>query len=174
MRRGEHEPDRRRDHEAEVRLVEENAGRRQCVQGEEAGGREERERDEVDAPVAAPPGRDAGRIGEDGVQRGGDEHEPEVRRVVLPVDVRSRRREQDREPDQRQGEQGRRGSAASGPTGGRLQSEVRVHVADGKRARPGGRGDALDGAGADVAGGEDAGQAGLEGKRRPLERPARP
>ena len=120
---GQHEPDRRRDHEAEVRLVEQDAGRRECVQREEAGGREERERDEVDAPVASPPGRDAGRIRQHGVQGGGDEDEPEVGRVVLPVHVRLGRREQDREPHEGQREQSDEGQRGAG------------HRAAGSRAR---------------------------------------
>ena len=86
-------------------LSRSTSGRRQRVQGEEPGGGEEGERHEVDAPVAAAACRDTGRVGEDRVEPGADEDEPEVRRLVLPVDVRVGSREQDREPDQRQREQ---------------------------------------------------------------------
>ena len=59
----------------------------------------------MDAPVAAAACRDTGPVGEDRVEPGGEEDEPEVRRLVLPVDVRVGSREQDRERDQRQREQ---------------------------------------------------------------------
>ena len=59
---GEHEPDRRRDHEAQVGLVEQHLGHRECMEREEARGGEEPERDEVDAPIAATTGGGAGRV----------------------------------------------------------------------------------------------------------------
>jgi hypothetical protein len=59
----------------------------------------------VDAPVAAAACRDTGGVGEDRVQPGAEKDDPEVRGLMLPVDVRVGSREQDREPDQRQREQ---------------------------------------------------------------------
>ena len=75
------------------------------MEREEAGGREKRERHEMDAAVAASPGCDAGRIRQNRVQPGCQEHEPEMGWFVLPVDVGLGCCEQDREPDERQCEQ---------------------------------------------------------------------
>lgn len=58
----------------------------------------------MDAAVVAAARRDAGRVGEDGIEPGGDEDEPEVRRLVLPVDVGRRAGEQDNDAEQRRGE----------------------------------------------------------------------
>ena len=156
------EPDRRRDHEAEVRGVEQDAGRRERVQREEPRRGEERERDEVHAPVAAPAGGGAGRVRERRVQPGCDEHEPEVRGLVLPVHVRRRRREQDGEPDERQREHAREeDQLRAGHSARLLLGEVGVHLAHCQRAVADRRRDALDDRGAHVAGREDAGHARL-------------
>jgi hypothetical protein len=105
--RGHKEPDGRRHDETRVRRVEEDTRRRERVQAEEPGRREERERDEEE-PRVRPPARRLTRHGcERDVDRGGDEHEPEVGGVVLPDDVEARCRKNDDEPDERGGE-GRR------------------------------------------------------------------
>jgi hypothetical protein len=57
------------------------------------------------APVAAPSRRDTRGVGEDGVQPGREQDEPEVRRLVLPVDVGVRDGEEDRERNERQRDQ---------------------------------------------------------------------
>jgi hypothetical protein len=77
------------------------------MEREEACGGEERERHEVDAPVGATPGRDAGGVGEHGVEGGRHEDEPEMRGMVLPANVGRRRRQEDGEAEQRGGQQGR-------------------------------------------------------------------
>ena len=100
----EQEPDRRRELEAGV-LPEQDAGRRERVQAEEACARDERERDEEEASVAASACRHADGVAERGRDRGGREHEPEVRRLVLPALVDDRPGEQEPEEDERRGDE---------------------------------------------------------------------
>ena len=98
--RREHESQRRRELEPGVR-AEQHARRRQRVQAEEGRAGDERERDEEEPPVASP--ARSGRHAEP--ERGGDEsgpeHEPEVRRVVLPRSVDRRAREEQHQQEQR-------------------------------------------------------------------------
>jgi hypothetical protein len=91
--------------EARVRRVEEHTGRRERVQAEEAGRDEEREPDEEDARIPAPPGGFPRREREDDADGRDGEHEPEVARLVPPLEVRLRVAEQDRQADQGQHEQ---------------------------------------------------------------------
>ncbi len=107
----EHQAERRRELEAGVR-AEQNAGRRERVEPEEGRARDEGERDQQQTSVTAPPccRRDAE------AERGRDERraedEPEVRRVVLPVAVDRRSREQHDEEKERRGRDGDPGAGA--------------------------------------------------------------
>jgi hypothetical protein len=98
--RGEHarhgEPERRRQLEALV-LAEQHARSGERVQPEEPGRRDERERDEEEARVAAAAGGDPDGVPEPDAHRGCPEHEPEVRRMVLPRLVDPRVQQQERE-----------------------------------------------------------------------------
>ena len=103
--RRQQQPDRRGHHEALVRRVEQHTGGRQRVQPEEAGRRQQRHRDQLQPGVGAPArgradGERQGRARERGCQ-----HQPEVRRVVLPGDVRGRAGHQQPEAEQRRREQ---------------------------------------------------------------------
>ena len=105
-RRGHQQADGRGEDEAAVGRVEQHLRRGQRVQPEEAGRRQEAERDEEQAPVAAARGDLAGGVGQD---RGGDrraEHQPEVAGVVLPAHVRVGSGEQDREACERERHEG--------------------------------------------------------------------
>ncbi len=99
------EPDRRRDHEARVRRVEHDPGRRECVQREEARGGEKGERDEEEPCVGAAPRAVAGDDREHHVHERGGEDEPEVGGVMLPDAVDVGDREQEHEPDERDREE---------------------------------------------------------------------
>ena len=107
-RGGEHrrddQPDRRRDREPDVRAVEKDAGRRQRVEAEEPGARQERQRDQRQARVTEAAGRDVRHVREDDVHRRGDEHEPEVARVVLPLHVELGLGQEHGQPKKRQDE----------------------------------------------------------------------
>lgn len=74
------------------------------MQGEEPGADQERESDEEHPRVAAPPGCFAHDEAEQRTYECDGEHEPEVRTVILPVDVPLGLREQKDEADRRQGE----------------------------------------------------------------------
>ncbi len=98
----EQEPDRRCDDEARVGAFQEHAGRGQRVEPEEAGARHERERDEEEARVSQATGRLTGEVAEHEADERRDQDEPEMGRVVLPVGVRLRAGQQQREPGQRE------------------------------------------------------------------------
>ena len=105
-RRRHQQADGRGEDEAAVGRVEQHLRRGQRVQPEEAGRRQEAERDEEQAPVAAARCDLAGGVGQD---RAGDrraEHEPEVAGVVLPAHVGVRGGEQDREARERERHEG--------------------------------------------------------------------
>ena len=84
---GDGEPDRAGDDEAGVLPREDDPGRRERVQSEEARAAEEGERDEEHARVAAAAGGLAHDETERRTHRGDPEDQPEVGAVVLPVDV---------------------------------------------------------------------------------------
>jgi hypothetical protein len=89
----------------------------QSVQPEEARGGDEGERDQEQPRVAPPPRRDADRVAERDVDRSRREHQPEVRRVVLPALVDRRVREHQHEhgsadDEHEQRPEGVRGAAA--------------------------------------------------------------
>ena len=84
------EPDRSRDDEARVLLLEQHSRRGERVQRQEAGARDERERDEEEPGVAEPASRLSGEVAEHDAQERRDQDEPEVGGVVLPVDVQLR------------------------------------------------------------------------------------
>src|SRR5918994_918334 len=69
------------------------------MQREEAGAREEGHRDQKDAGVIATGGRLTEQEAEAEVDHGGEEDEPEMRRVVLPDGVELGPNEQKGEPD---------------------------------------------------------------------------
>jgi len=75
------------------------------VQPEEPRRRQEGQRDEEQPRVAALARRVAGRERQRGVDRRRAEHDPEVRRVLLPLEVQPRRREQQPEAGQRDRQQ---------------------------------------------------------------------
>ena len=89
------EPDRGGDDEAGVRLLEQHAGSRERVEGEEARARDEGEGDEEEAGVVEPSRRLAGEEPQRDADQRRHEDEPEVRRMVLPVDVGVRRGQED-------------------------------------------------------------------------------
>jgi hypothetical protein len=117
---GHDKPDGRGQHEAGVRAAHELPRRGERVEPEEAGAREEREPDQQQPRVPpAPPGlRDGQR--ERGVEHAGRQHDPEVRRPVLPALVHGRRGAQEDHQRQRQRER----------EGGRCQTAgERAHAA---------------------------------------------
>ena len=103
--RGDEQPDRRRDDEPLVRAGEEHAGGRERVQAEEPRGREERQRDQDEAGVPLAAGDDARDVGEGDADDRGREDEPEVARVVLPLEVEAGLAEQQGQPDDGQDEE---------------------------------------------------------------------
>ena len=96
----EQQPDRCRELEARV-LSEENSRRRERMQPEEAGAHDARERDEKETGVAPAPRRGRHAPAERGRDRCSAEHDPEVRRMVLPVLVERGPREEEREEGER-------------------------------------------------------------------------
>ena len=96
----EQQPDRCRELEARV-LPEENSRRRERMQPEEAGAHDARERDEEEAGVAPTARRGRHAPAERGRDRCSAEHDPEVRRMVLPVMVERGPREEEREDGER-------------------------------------------------------------------------
>ena len=91
---GEHEPDRRGEHEPGVRAAHDLPGRGQRVQAEEPGADQEREPDQQEPRIPSPASRFGDRERESRVEHTGREHDPEVRRPVLPARVDIRRRAQ--------------------------------------------------------------------------------
>ena len=90
------EPERRRELKARV-LTQQHARRGECVQAEEAGRRDEGERDQEQPRVSPPAGGDADGVAEHDAERGGSEHEPEMRGMVLPGLVDPGMHQQERE-----------------------------------------------------------------------------
>ena len=78
------QPDRRGEHEAGVRHLDEHARRAERVQPEEPRGDQERHRDEEQPRVFVPARLERGLDGQHAGDHRGDQHEPEVRRLVLP------------------------------------------------------------------------------------------
>ena len=70
-----------------VRAGEEHAGGRERVQAEEPRCREERQRDQDEAGIPLAAGDDARDVGQGDVDDRGREDQPEVARVVLPLEV---------------------------------------------------------------------------------------
>ena len=105
-RRGEagtdDEADRRGDRESGIRAIEQDARRRQRVQSEEPGAGEEGQRHEQQPCVAVTAGGDVGHVGQDHAHGRREQHEPEVARMVLPLEIDLRLGEQQREPGERQ------------------------------------------------------------------------
>ncbi|KJK12800.1 hypothetical protein UB45_05640 [Terrabacter sp. 28] len=88
------------------------------MQAEEAGRREEGERHVHDAHVAAPHRRGTRPVCRHRAEHGRAEHQPEVRRVVLPLVVESARGSQHAESDEWEHEgDGTEGQAATRPPG---------------------------------------------------------
>ena len=102
---GDNQPDRGRDDETGVRAGEEDTGRGQRMQTEEAGAGEERERDQDQPRVAVTAGGCAGQVGENNADRRRQQDEPEVAWMMLPVTVELRSREQEGQAREREGEQ---------------------------------------------------------------------
>ena len=98
-------PHRRGDREAGVRACQKDAGCGQRMKAKEAGGRQERERDQEDSRVAPPAGCRPGGIGERRVDCAGDQDEPEVGRVVLPAHVEVGLRHEQRQASHRKHEE---------------------------------------------------------------------
>ena len=90
------EPERRRELEAGV-LAQQHARRGERVEPEEGRGRYEGERDQEEAGVAPAPSGGSDGVAEADAERGGCEHEPEMRRVGLPALVEPRMHEQQHE-----------------------------------------------------------------------------
>ena len=83
-------------------LREEDRGRPDGVEPEEASGRHERQREEQDARVAAPVGRLTRGVAERDRDRADEPEDDEVELVVLDVRVELGAQEQREEPDERQ------------------------------------------------------------------------
>ncbi len=113
---GDDEPERRRELEAGVR-AEQHRRRGKSVQPEEPRARDERERDEEESRVASPACGGADRPAESRRHRGGAEHQPEVRLLVLPADVDRRARKQNRKQDERSGDDGEPGTGVHAKRG---------------------------------------------------------
>ena len=103
--RGEEKTDRRRDDEARVRRVEEDARRRERVESEEPCAHEEGERDEEEPRIRPAPRGVARGDAERDVRESDREDEPEMGGVVFPLDVETRLGEQEPEPGERQDQQ---------------------------------------------------------------------
>ena len=101
---GDDQPDRCRDDEPGVRAGEQDAGGGKCMQPEEAGAGEERERDKDQPRIAVTSGGDIGQVGEDDADRRRQEDQPEVAWMMLPVAVELRTREQEGQAREREGE----------------------------------------------------------------------
>ena len=109
------QPDRRCDLEAGVLLLQEHARGRERVQAQESRSGEERERDEQDAGIAAPSCRLCHQEPDQEAERGREQHEPEVGRMMLPLDVQAGNAEEEEETRQRDGQNdgGKEGSPHS-------------------------------------------------------------
>jgi hypothetical protein len=105
--RGQEEPDRRGDLKARVLAREQDTGSCERVQAEESGGADEGDRQAEYSCVATPRGRFASEERERAGDDTGEEDEPEVRRLVLPVEIQAWPGEQERESRERRGEQDR-------------------------------------------------------------------
>ena len=119
---GEQQPDGRRDHEARVLAADEHTRRRERVQGEEARAGDEGEPDQEQAGVAPAQRGLTDRVAEPGADDAGGEHDPEMRRVVLPAQVEARGSEQDAERDERK-------RTDRGPDRHQASAEASVHAA---------------------------------------------
>ena len=98
--RGDDQPDRRRDREPDVRFRQQHGRGGQRVEAEEPGARQERQGDERQARVAISTGGDVGDVRQHDVHRGGDQDDPEMARVVLPMEIELGARDEQGEPDQ--------------------------------------------------------------------------
>ena len=101
----DHEPDRRREHEARVPALEQHARRGQRVQAEEPGAGQEREADQQQPRVPPSSPGLADRQRQPGVEHAGREHEPEVHGLDLPalVDLRRGAQQHDQREREREG-----------------------------------------------------------------------
>ena len=99
---------------------EEDVGRAQRMQAEEAASGHEREREEQDACVAAPVGGLPRRVAEGERDRADESEDDEVQSVVLEMGVEVRPEEERAEPDQRE-----RGQDDRGQDGGRQTPAAR-------------------------------------------------
>ena len=100
--RAHEQSNRDRDLEPGVLLREEDRGRPDGVEPEEASGRHERQREEQDARVATPVGRFARGVAERDRDRADEPEDDEVELVVLDVRVELGAQEQREETDERQ------------------------------------------------------------------------
>ena len=100
----DHQADRSCDHEAGVLVLEEDARCGQCVERQEPGAGHECERDQEESRVAELSGRLSGQIGEHHAEQRGDEDEPKVSGMVLPVGIEPRTAEQQQQPRHRERE----------------------------------------------------------------------
>ena len=90
------------DLEPRVLLGEEDLGRPEGMEPQEAAGRHERQRQQEDAGIAAPVRGLAGRVPEEERHCAHDPEDHEVERVVLDVRVEPRAKQERDEPDERQ------------------------------------------------------------------------
>ena len=90
------------DLESRVLLGEEDLGRPDGMEAQEAAGRHERQREQKDAGIAAPVRGLARRVPEEERRCAHDSEDHEVERVVLDVRIEPRAEEKGGEPDQRQ------------------------------------------------------------------------
>ena len=98
---GDDQSDRRRNNEPNVRLRQQHGRRRECVEPEEAGAREERHRDQDDPRVAVAASRDIRDVRQRDVDRSRREDQPEVARVMLPDDIERRLSKKQRQTNER-------------------------------------------------------------------------
>ncbi len=95
----------RGDHEPEIGRRQQHARRGERVKAQEARARAEGERDEDQPSIAAPHGRLVREVGQRHVHGRHGEDQPEVARLVLPLQVELRTRDEQDQPQQRQDEQ---------------------------------------------------------------------
>ena len=134
--RREEQTDRRRDHEAGVRMVEQDLRRRERVQREEPGARDQRERDQEQTRVRSPTCRLARDEGERDVDQRDDQHEEEVRWMMFPLHVDARDGEEQDQPGERQRQQhAEEPELAGGPARFLRRSERGLRARCGSRGR---------------------------------------
>jgi hypothetical protein len=91
---GKEQPHPRRDREPRGYVLQQHAWRGKRVQSQESRAGQQRHRDEEGPGVVASGGGLAGNYAERDVHRSHREHQPKVRRMVLPMQVEVRFRQQ--------------------------------------------------------------------------------